>query len=217
MRLLGITDLHGNHGALERILAHAGPADAVLLGGDLTHFGSPVDAEKAIALARAAGPAVFAVAGNCDSAPIDQRLVQLDASLHGRGVVLGPLGLHGLSAIPPWGAGMYHFTEEELAAALEAGFAQVTDARHRGVLAHVPPRGLSLDQVFLGRHVGSRALRTFIDQREPSLVVCGHIHESRGVERVGRTTVVNCGYAAKGEYALIDVDEQVTVTLRRAP
>jgi Icc-related predicted phosphoesterase len=68
MRLLGITDLHGNPRSLERIVAEAGPVDAVLLGGDITHFGSPEGVEEAVRLAGASGGAVLAVAGNCDSA-----------------------------------------------------------------------------------------------------------------------------------------------------
>ncbi|MFH1923855.1 MAG: metallophosphoesterase [Planctomycetota bacterium] len=218
MRLLGITDLHGSRGALGRIIDDAGPADAVLLGGDITHFGSPDDAEELIRMARASGAAVLAVAGNCDSAEIDDRLVRLGVSLHGRGTILEGLGLHGLSATPPWFPRMYQFTEEELAVALEAGYAQVTDAQHRCVLAHVPPYGLSLDRVLFGRHVGSKSLRTFVDRTEPALVVCGHIHESLGIEQSGRTTLVNCGQASKGHYAVVDVkgDGEVACELRRA-
>ena len=216
MKLLAVSDLHGKHGALERIVADAGPADVILLAGDVTHFGSPDDAEKTVSLARASGATVLAVAGNCDSARIDERLVALGVSLHGRGVHLEPLGVHGISAIPPWIFRMYHFTEEELAAALEAGYAQVAEARHHCVLAHVPPHGLSLDRVLFRWHAGSKALRTFVDQRGPALVVCGHIHEGRGIERIGRTTVVNCGHAAKGNYAMVEVDHEVTVELRRA-
>jgi Icc-related predicted phosphoesterase len=212
MRLLGITDLHGNPRSLERIVAEAGPVDAVLLGGDITHFGSPEGVEEAVRLAGASGGAVLAVAGNCDSAEIDQRLVELGVSLDGRGVQLGAV----VSAIPPWISKMYQSTEEELGAALEAGYAEVAEAAHHCVLAHAPPRGLRVDRVFLGRHVGSTALRTFVERRGPALVVCGHIHEGRGIERVGRTTVVNCGYGAKGHYALVEVDQEVRVELRRA-
>ena len=216
MRLLGITDLHGNSRSLERIVAEAGPVDAVLLGGDITHFGSPEGVDEAVRLAGASGGAVLAVAGNCDSAQIDQRLVELGVSVDGRGVQFGEVGLHGVSAIPPWIPKMYQSTEEELGAALEAGYAQVAEAEHHCVLAHAPPRGLRLDRVFLGRHVGSTALRTFVERRGPALVVCGHIHEGRGIERLGRTTVVNCGYGAKGHYAMIEVDHEVRVELRRA-
>jgi len=216
MRLLGITDLHGSRGALSRILTHAGPVDAVLLGGDVTHFGSPDEAEQLVELAKASGAPVLAVAGNCDSAEIDERLVRLGVSIAGRGVGLDALSLHGLSAIPPWIRRMYQTTEEELAAALEAGHAQLPDAPHHGVLAHVPPHGLAVDRVFFGRHVGSKALRRFVDEKAPSLVVCGHIHEARGVVRVGPTTVVNCGHALRGHYALVDVDREIAVALRGA-
>jgi Icc-related predicted phosphoesterase len=70
--------------------------------------------------------------------------------------------------------------------------------------------------VGFGRHVGSKALRAFVDRTEPSLVVCGHIHERRGIERIGRTTLVNCGQASKGHYALVDVETEIGVELRRA-
>ena len=216
MRLLGITDLHGSREALTRVLTHAGPVDVVLFGGDVTHFGSPDEAEQLVELAKASGATVLAVAGNCDSAEIDERLIRLGVSVAGRGVTLDALSLHGLSAIPPWISRMYQATEEQLAAALEAGYAQLPDARHHGVLAHVPPHGLPVDRVFFGRHVGSRALRSFVDEKAPSLVVCGHIHEARGVVRVGRTTVVNCGHALRGQYALVDVDREITVELRDA-
>jgi hypothetical protein len=215
MRLLGITDLHGHQRTLERIVAEAGPVDAVLLGGDITHFGSPEGAEQTVGLARASGATVLAVAGNCDSAEIDRRLVELDVSLDGRAVELGAVGLHGISAIPPWIPKMYQSTEDELAAALEAGYAEVARAPRHCVLTHVPPHGLGVDRVLFGRHVGSQALRAFIERREPALVVCGHIHEARGVDRLGPTTVVNCGYGAKGHYALVELDHEVRVELRR--
>jgi Icc-related predicted phosphoesterase len=216
MRLLAITDLHGVRKALERILSHAGQVDAVLLGGDITHFGTADEAEEMVGVAVASGATVLAVAGNCDSGPIDERLAQMGVSVHARGVVLGDVGLHGLSAIPPWKGRMYQLTEEELGAALEAGYAQAAGAREHCVLAHVPPHGLSVDRMFLGWHVGSKALRAFIDERQPALVLCGHIHEARGVTRLGRTTVVNCGHGARGHYAVVDVDRQFAVELRRA-
>lgn len=216
MRIVAVTDLHGSHAALERILNHAGPADVTLLGGDITNFGSPDDAEKAVRVARASTTTVLGVTGNCDSPRIEGRLVELGVSLHHRGVILDGVGLHGLSAIPVWKPGMHQFTEDELAAALRRGYSQVAEATTHCVLAHVPPHGTSLDQVAAGRHAGSTALREFVERTAPCLVICGHIHESRGVEQLGPTTVVNCGFGAGGSYALAHVDEVVTVELRRA-
>jgi len=63
---------------------------------------------------------------------------------------------------------------------------------------HSPPRDTHCDLIGARVHVGSRAIRTFIERRQPPLVLSGHIHESPRVsgawrDRVGRTVVVNPG------------------------
>jgi uncharacterized protein len=216
MRLLAITDLHDKRTALERILAAAGPADAILLGGDVTNFGTPADADRSFTIAARSGAKVLAVAGNCDSAAIDDLFIQRGASLLGRGVMLGEIGLHGLSAMPPWRRDMYYFTEDQLAEYLEAGYAQIAGAKYHVVLSHAPPRDGRVDCTHLGQHVGSTALRAFVDRRQPRLVLCGHIHEGRGIEQLGPTTVVNCGVGAAGSYALVELADRLTVELRQA-
>ncbi len=217
MRLVCITDLHGRLSALERILADAGPAEAVLLGGDLTTFGSPGDAERIVAAAQRHTATVLAVAGNCDSAAIEERLGQMGVGFHGRGIVCEAVGIHGLSAIPPWKRGMYQLTEEELAAALQAGHAAIAGARQHVLLAHVPPRGLRADRTFFWKHAGSTAVREFIERTQPALVLCGHIHEGHGIESLGRTTVANCGYAGHGDYAVAELNgDSVQVTMHTA-
>jgi uncharacterized protein len=205
MKLLGVADVHGRTDRLARILAEAGPVDAILFAGDMTHFGLPDDAEAIVHLAQTTGSKVLAVAGNCDSREIDARLDELGVSLAGRGVCLDGVGFIGLPAIPPWRATMYHFTETELGEILDEGRRQVPDTRPLVVLSHVPPRGTKLDRVLLGRHVGSTALRAMVDNVQPELVVCGHIHEGRGIDRVGATTIVNCGPAGRGHYAMIEL------------
>ena len=219
MRLLAITDLHDTPDALRRILADAGSCDLALLGGDITNFGSPEDARRLVALAQSGGAPVLAIAGNCDSAAIDARLEELGVSIAGRGVLIEDVAVHGLSAMPPWRKGMYQFTEEELAAMLEAGYAQIGGAARHVVLSHAPPRGGRTDRTQLFQHAGSTALRAFIERTQPALVLCGHIHEARGVEHLGPTTVVNCGPAAAGYYAIAEIGddaEAVRVELRRA-
>lgn len=216
MRLLGITDLHDNRSSLERILAHAGPVDVLLLGGDITNFGNPNDAERVVRMLQSRPGRIFAVAGNCDSPDIEARLVELGVSLFQRGVTVDGVGFQGLSAMPPWRPEMYHFREEELAAALDAGYRQLAAPARHVVLSHPPPRAQRIDYTQRGHNVGSTALREFIDRVQPDLVVCGHIHEGRGVEQLGRTLVVNCGAAAAGSYAIIELAEKPTVKLRQA-
>jgi Icc-related predicted phosphoesterase len=216
MRMVCITDLHGAPQALDRILSDAGPADVVLLGGDITSFGTPNAAEFLVRRAMEHCPQVLAVAGNCDSAAIDERLASLGVSLFGRGVIIQGAGLYGVSAMPPWTGTMYELSEDDIAAALETGRSRLTQPRHEVVLSHTPPRGTLLDRTRRGEHVGSVAVRQFIEHIQPALVLCGHIHEARGIDRLGATTIVNCGPAFDGQYAVAEVDADVQVELRYA-
>lgn len=217
MNLLCITDLHGSQTALEAILAEAGPVDVILLGGDLTNFGTPNVAEEIVAAARSANPRVLAVAGNCDSPAIDERLAQLGVSLFGRGVIEGDAGFYGVSAMPPWMGTMYELSEEQIAAALEAGRRDVQGTPRAVVVSHPPPRDTKVDKTRGGDHVGSTSLREFVERTAPDLLVCGHIHEARGLDRIGPTTVVNCGPGFRGDYAVAHLENSgVRVDLRTA-
>ncbi len=51
-----------------------------------------------------------------------------------------------------------------------------------------------------------------MDRYPPRVVLCGHIHEARGVEE-GATTYVNPGAARDGHAALVDLEEEVRVQL----
>ncbi|NLF70990.1 MAG: YfcE family phosphodiesterase [Candidatus Anammoximicrobium sp.] len=216
MRIVCLTDLHGDPAALDRILVDAGPADVVLLGGDITNFGTPNAAEFLVQRAQQHCPHVGAVAGNCDSQAIDERLAALGVSLSGRGVRHGQAGLYGASGMPPWTGTMYELSEDEIARTLWAGRGQLTPPAWEIVLCHVPPRGTRLDRTCRGEHVGSHAVRQFVEQAQPALLLCGHIHESRGTDRLGDTILVNCGRAFAGQYAVAELDSQVRVELREA-
>ena len=63
---------------------------------------------------------------------------------------------------------------------------------------HSPPRDTVCDVISTRQHVGSRAIRVFIEAQQPRLVLSGHIHESPRIsgawrDRLGRTPVVNPG------------------------
>jgi Icc-related predicted phosphoesterase len=68
-----------------------------------------------------------------------------------------------------------------------------------------------VDLVHSGFHVGSTAVRDFIEEAQPDLVICGHIHESRGKDKIENSVVINCGAAKEGNYALVEISED-TIT-----
>lgn len=63
---------------------------------------------------------------------------------------------------------------------------------------HTPPHNTNLDLMYDRTHVGSRAVREFIEKYQPPLTLHGHIHESptmsgRICDRIGRTLCINPG------------------------
>ncbi|MFZ5564961.1 MAG: phosphoesterase, partial [Thermodesulfobacteriota bacterium] len=72
--------------------------------------------------------------------------------------------------------------------------------------AHPPPRG-ALDRVFSRFHAGSDGLRRIVTRHRIPILLCGHIHEQPGVERMEETLVINCSIGRKGAGALIDCAE----------
>src|SRR5213593_3724796 len=100
MRLAYVVDVHDRFDSVPKAVAAAGPVDVLIVGGDITTGGSAEDAERAIESWRPLAPRLFAVAGNMDSPEIDARLVDLDVSVDGRGVVIGGIGVFGVSAAP---------------------------------------------------------------------------------------------------------------------
>jgi Icc-related predicted phosphoesterase len=79
-----------------------------------------------------------------------------------------------------------------IAADLER-LAALSDPERTVYVAHSPPWGTSLDRLYDGTPVGSRAIRSFIETRRPPLTLHGHVHESPGVDRIGPTISVNPG------------------------
>jgi Icc-related predicted phosphoesterase len=65
-------------------------------------------------------------------------------------------------------------------------------------IMHSPPFGTRLDLIQGGKSVGSRAIKTFIEENQPFLTLHGHIHESPNLsgaymDRIGETLSVNPG------------------------
>jgi uncharacterized protein len=213
-RILVLSDIHED---LEGIAAMAAPlqqADTVILAGDLTRNGDATAIARVVDAVRQHAPNVIAVHGNCDQASAARWLDDAGISVHRRCKTVGGIsyfGVGGSNPTPMHTASEY--SEAQLATYLEdARTALESDpagATVRLAVVHPPPHDTKLDRMFLGLHVGSASVRGFIDRVQPDVLVCGHIHESRGVTRVGRTLCVNPGgFVGHRRYAEITVTGQ---------
>ena len=214
LRIAYVVDVHGSFDAVPRAMAQIGDADVLVVGGDITTAGTPDEAAGAVEGWSSLAPRLLAVAGNMDSPAIDTRLIELGVSLDGRGIAIGDVGIFGASAAPHSPLHTpYELAEDELERRIESGWAEVEGCRVTVFCPHAPPYGTACDRLRSGANAGSKAVRGFVERAQPDVVLCGHIHESRGVDTIGTAQVVNPGPVASGHYAVVETGEAVTVTL----
>jgi len=88
------------------------------------------------------------------------------------------------------------------------------------LVAHAPPHAGRLDRLpGIADPIGSRAVRRFIESRQPLLSLHGHIHESPKVtgsfvDRIGRTLCINPGQSHTRLYAVLFDTQRPAETLR---
>jgi Icc-related predicted phosphoesterase len=215
MRLLAFADIHGAYDRVEHVLGREKPFDAVVLAGDVTTRGTEQEVSDALARFSHFGPPLLAVAGNMDSASFDPLFERLGIGINGHGRLLSDVGFFGVSGSPftPMHT-PYEISEEEIATRSEHGYQEVQSARVKVYVPHAPPSESMVDRLLRGGHGGSTAVRRFIEGRAPDVVVCGHIHEARGLDRIGPSQIINCGPAAEGSYAIITIGETIQVELK---
>lgn len=215
MRIIALTDIHGSYARVQEILTEEKTVDAVIIGGDLTTAGTPKEAGEAVKLFQSFGKPLFVVAGNMDLPELDDTFDKLQISINARGRILKEAGFFGVSASPftPMHT-PYEIPEEEIKKRAESGWQEVQSARWKIFVPHAPPRNTKVDKIRAGFHVGSTAVREFIEKYQPDVCVCGHIHEARGTDIIGKTQIVNCGPAGKGFYAVIELGEKIKVENR---
>src|SRR5271157_3066055 len=181
--------------------------DLVIISGDLTNFGGPDEARKVLDDVRHACPNVLALPGNLDRREVISFLEEEGVALHGKGTVIGELGVFGCggSNITPFDTPT-ELTEEEIYTMLKAGYEQVRERSPLLMICHTPPFDTKCDRIRSGEPVGSTAARRFIEEIRPEVCISGHIHESVGVDSIGPTKIFNAGPFKGGGYVVVRVE-----------
>jgi Icc-related predicted phosphoesterase len=84
-------------------------------------------------------------------------------------------------------------------------------------VTHAPPADTQTDVLPSGVHVGSESIRKVIEEFQPSLNLCGHIHESMAMDEIGETKVVNPGMLSEGYVCIIDIDDSDEENIKVTP
>lgn len=176
------------------------------------------------------GVKVYITGGNDDRPEIEEVLKSSDFIVDPEGALVSLDGgfemlSSGWSNPTPWKTPR-ECSEDELAAKLDSMISKVHDMKTCIFNLHVPPYDCGLDTcpkldenlkpVYAGSEImmissGSKAVRNAIEKHQPVLGLHGHIHESRGFVKIGRTLCLNPG----SEYTegmlrgvVVDLDEK---------
>ena len=214
MKLLVISDLHAHNDVLDKMDDIFAKADAVLFAGDFAECFKPETGDEALEKFCSKHDTIFAVLGNCDNELFLGDLEDKDISVEKALVFHEGLAFAGSGGGTIFtGKTEFERTEEECL----SDFDIVVNSVEQGgdsslwgntiLISHNPPKGQVVDAVNPELHAGSQMFTDFIKEHKPLAVICGHIHEGRGVEKIGDTTVINPGsLGEKGTYVWLTVE-----------
>lgn len=207
MDLLCISDLHGRLDVLDAIREPAEDVDILVLSGDITNFGKRKTAEAVVDRFLKLNDNFLAVPGNCDTLEVNDVLEEMGVNLHGKGLLRQGIAFFGAggSTITPFSTPQ-EYREERLKDILIKGYEKIKAHPIKVMVCHTPPWGTKVDLTRSGLHVGSKMVRSFLEENTVSLVLCGHIHEAKGEDVLGDARIVNPGPGHMG-YAKISIDE----------
>jgi len=207
MRIVGISDIHGQSDYIHEIAEVLENADLVLLSGDISHFGEKEDALSVLQDVWNYNDNVFAVPGNCDYPSVGTFLNDEGINLQGRVIRIGDYQFTGVGgSLPCPGVTPNEYSEGEYKAFLGAIEMHVSRNFPLIFVSHQPPFNTVCDLARNGMHVGSKAIRDFLLSTRPVFCLTGHIHEGAGMDHTENTVIVNPGPLSNRRYVEVEID-----------
>ncbi len=180
MRVLSFSDLHND---VERfMLLMESNADLYIGAGDLVSG----NRDLLNTMLREVGNKPFLMVPGNNELP---SWIPAHYNLHGKMVEMEGIRFGGLGGSPITPFETIFEWEEDYAFKVleEMGYVDV-------LVSHTPPWGSKLSLTRMGKDIGSEAVRWYVDEFRPRVVIAGHVHERAGMEdRMGRTLMFNPG------------------------
>ena len=215
MKLLVISDLHAHNAVLDKMDEQFKDADAVIFAGDFAECFKPETGKTALEALCAKHEAIFAVLGNCDNEDFLEDLENQDVSVEKALVFHEGLAFAGSGGGSKFtGKTEFERTEDEIMSDFDIVLNSVEQTGDKSLwkslilVSHNPPICGKLDSFDGVHHAGSQKFTDFIQEHQPLAVVCGHIHEGTGIDKIGETVVINPGsLGEKGTYVWLEVEK----------
>lgn len=196
MKLLALSDVHGDARWAQKMAEKAAEekVDLVLLCGDITMGDDLESVEGLVGPFKEKNLEVAILPGNHEGLATTQFLVERYKikNLHGYAWKFGDIGIFGCGYA---NIGIHQLTDKEFFNTLKRTHNYLKDVRKRIMVTHVHPDETKLG---LGVFEGSAGVKKAVEELQPDVHLCGHVHETAGMEDiVGKTKVINVGKTGK--------------------
>ncbi|MBS3809191.1 MAG: metallophosphoesterase family protein [Desulfobacterales bacterium] len=202
MRIYAVADIHARPERIVKIrenIARYRP-DVLVIAGDITAWFHPA---RVLARLNRLGLPVLIIRGNTDLKRVEKLAGFYDnlCSLHLNQKQVKGISFAGLSGTIPIPFRSRAGMREK---SLLAKTGQLI-GRNSVLVVHPPPHGV-LDQVMGKYNAGSKGIYRLVEQKQPRLVLCGHIHEAFGCVRLADSWIVNCNMAGHRQGSIVDIE-----------
>ncbi|MBI2572894.1 metallophosphoesterase [Candidatus Woesearchaeota archaeon] len=193
MKILALSDIHGDRKFMQKMAQKGADehVDLVILAGDLADHKGNV--EGLVGPFKEKGLEVAVLPGNHEGmSEIGFIIDKYGAkNLHGYTIQKGDVGIFGCG----YGdIGVHQLTDEEFFKTLKDARSKLHDVKKTIMVTHVQPSDTMISFIF----PGSSGVRKALEEFQPDIHICGHIHETHGIEEmVGKTKVINVGKTGK--------------------
>lgn len=205
MKILALSDVHGDRTFI-RQMAEKGAkekVDLVILAGDLADNNGKVDG--LIGPFKEKGLEVAILPGNHEGlAEIGFLSEKYGAkNLHGYAFRKGNVGIFGCGYAD---VGVHQLDDEDFFATLKKAHDSLLDDKDllknkKGIQKKLMVTHLQPNDCIIGLKMagwGSSGVRRAIEELKPDVHICGHVHETHGIEEmIGKTKVINVGKTGK--------------------
>ena len=193
LKILAAGDIHGDIDQVKKLAKQAKDEDVdlVVLSGDLTM--GEMHTHGLVGPFKAAGKKVVLIPGNHETVATADFLAELYGvkNLHGYSIYNGDVGIFGAGSA---NIGLFQLAEDEIASLLKQGFDRIKDKKTKIMVTHVHPDATLMSKFSEKFFPGSTAVRRFIEDHQPDIAICSHVHEAEGIEEnIGKTKVINVG------------------------
>lgn len=208
MKITVLSDIHADLDRLTLAAPILRDGDALVVSGDLSAHGDLQELRDVIRALQAVQPVLMVIPGNMDGPRSVDLFKELGVNIHGQVRELDGVGFAGAGASTPTPFGTpFELPEADIVSLLASGFDGCTSPR-RVAVCHTPPHGTRVDRILMGRHVGGRQIRAWIETHQPDVFLSGHIHEAPGVDRLGETVLLNPGPFRRGGVGIVEIPEK---------